>query len=51
MARCYETLKKESAYLAIYNEIITRNDPFWSHVAREKIEEAQFKGVMRKNKK
>lgn len=46
MARCYERLQKESAYLAIYNEIIGRNDPFWSRVAREKIEEAQFKGVM-----
>ena len=42
MARCYEALKKTEDSLALYNEVVAGNDPFWSNVAKERIEEIAF---------
>ena len=51
MARCYESLNQKGKYLAIYDGIANRNDPFWSSLARERMEEIQFESSLRKGKK
>ena len=45
MARCYELTNQKESYLAIYTEIAEQDDPFWSNVAREKVEAINFKPV------
>ncbi|MEE9612256.1 MAG: hypothetical protein V3W19_13455, partial [Desulfatiglandales bacterium] len=42
IARCYKRLNKNEEYLALYNEISRLDDPFWSNLAKEKIDEIKF---------
>lgn len=51
IAQCYKLLDKKKDYLALYNEISSLNDPFWSNLAKEKIDEINFAREMRETKK
>jgi tetratricopeptide (TPR) repeat protein len=42
IAQCYLQLNKTKDCLALYNQISSLNDPFWSKLAREKITEISF---------
>jgi TolA-binding protein len=44
LAKCYWLLNKKEDSLAIYHQISTLNDPFWSNLAKEKMNEIQFNG-------
>jgi len=35
-------LHKKEDSLAMYNQIISLNDPFWSNLAKERMDEIQF---------
>jgi TolA-binding protein len=43
LAECYWQLDKKEDSLELYNQIISLNDPFWSNLAKEKMDEIQFK--------
>ena len=43
LAECYWRLNKKEDSFALYNQIISLNDPFWSNLAKEKMDEIQFK--------
>jgi TolA-binding protein len=51
IAQCYQLLNKKKDYLSLYNEISNLNDPFWSNMAKEKIDEINFAREMRETKK
>lgn len=51
VARCYEVLDKKKDYLSLYNQISSINDPFWSNVAKEKIDAVNFAREMKEAKK
>jgi len=42
IAECYLRLNKKEDSLALYNQILSLNDPFWSNLAQEKITEINF---------
>lgn len=42
LAECYWRLHKKEDSLAMYNQIISLNDPFWSNLAKERMDEIQF---------
>jgi hypothetical protein len=42
LAECYWRLNKKEDSLAMYNQIISLNDPFWSNLAKERMDEIQF---------
>jgi TolA-binding protein len=42
LAKCYWLLNKKEDSLAVYQQISSLNDPFWSNLAKEKMEEIQF---------
>ncbi|MBW2642251.1 MAG: tetratricopeptide repeat protein [Deltaproteobacteria bacterium] len=42
VAQCYLLLNKKEVSLDLYNKILSLNDPFWSNLAQEKIEEINF---------
>lgn len=42
IAQCYLRLNKTTDCLALYNQISSLNDPFWSKLAKEKITEISF---------
>jgi tetratricopeptide (TPR) repeat protein len=42
IAQCYKALNMQEDYLALYDQILVTNDPFWSRLAKEKIEEINF---------
>ena len=42
LAECYWLLNKRKDSLAVYHQIASLNDPFWSNLAKEKIDEIQF---------
>jgi tetratricopeptide (TPR) repeat protein len=42
LAKCYWLLNKKEDSLAIYHQISSLNDPFWSNLAKEKMDEIQF---------
>jgi len=42
LAECYWRLNKKEDSLALYNQIMSLNDPFWSNLAKEKMDEIQF---------
>ncbi|PNX45999.1 MAG: hypothetical protein BV456_12855, partial [Thermoplasmata archaeon M8B2D] len=42
LAECYWRLNKKNDSLALYNQIMSLNDPFWSNLAKEKMNEIQF---------
>jgi TolA-binding protein len=48
VAHCYWLLNKKEDSLALYDQISNLNDPFWSNLAKERIEEIHFS---RENKK
>jgi tetratricopeptide (TPR) repeat protein len=43
IAQCYLRLNKTEDSLALYKQISSLNDPFWSKLAKEKITEINFK--------
>jgi len=43
LAECYWRLNKKDDSLALYSQLISLNDPFWSNLAKEKMDEIQFK--------
>jgi tetratricopeptide (TPR) repeat protein len=42
LAECYWQLNKKEDSLALYNQVISLNDPFWSNLAKERMDEIQF---------
>jgi len=50
IAQCYRLLNKREDYLELYNQISGLNDPFWSNIAKERIEELNFNTEIRKGK-
>jgi tetratricopeptide (TPR) repeat protein len=42
LAKCYWLLNKKEDSLAVYHQISSLNDPFWSNLAKEKMNEIQF---------
>ncbi len=42
LAKCYWLLDQKEDSLAVYHQISSLNDPFWSNLAKEKINEIQF---------
>ena len=42
LAECYRLLNKKEDSLAVYHQISSLNDPFWSNLAKEKIDDIQF---------
>ena len=42
LAECYWRLNKTEDSLALYNQIMSLNDPFWSNLAKERMDEIQF---------
>jgi TolA-binding protein len=42
LAKCYWLLNKKEDSLAVYHQISSLNDPFWSNLAKEKMDEIQF---------
>ena len=50
IAQCYRLLNQKENYLSLCNEIASLNHPFWSNLARENIEEINFRGELEKVK-
>ena len=48
VAQCYWQLNRREDSLALYDQLSSLNDPFWSNLAKERIEEISFS---RENKK
>jgi len=48
VAQGYRLLNKKEDFLAIYKEISDLNDPFWSNLAKERMEEIDFNWEMNK---
>jgi len=48
VAQCYGLLDKTEDSLAIYDQILSLNDPFWSNIAKERIEEITFNQEIKK---
>jgi len=42
LAECYWRLNKKEDSLVLYNQIMSLNDPFWSNLAKERMDEIQF---------
>jgi tetratricopeptide (TPR) repeat protein len=42
IAQCYLLLHRKEDSLALYKQILSLNDPFWSNLAQEKIKEIDF---------
>ena len=42
LAECYWRLNKKEDSLALYNQLMSLNDPFWSNLAKERMNEIQF---------
>ncbi|MBW2491681.1 MAG: tetratricopeptide repeat protein [Deltaproteobacteria bacterium] len=42
LAECYWRLNKKEDSLALYNQLLSFNDPFWSNLAKERMDEIQF---------
>ena len=51
IAQCYKLLDKKKDYLALYEKIASLNDPFWSNLAKEKMDEINFAREIRETKK
>ncbi len=50
VAQGYRLLNKKKDFLALYKEISDLNDPFWSNLAKEKMEEIDFNWEMNRMK-
>ena len=46
IAKCYEALNQPKDYLALYQQISSLNDPFWSNLAKERMAAHDFQGKM-----
>jgi len=42
LAECYWRLNKKEDSFALYNQVMSLNDPFWSNLAKEKMDDIQF---------
>lgn len=51
IAQCYKLLDKKKDYLALYNQISSLDNLFWSNIAKEKIDAINFAREMRETKK
>jgi tetratricopeptide (TPR) repeat protein len=51
IAQCYRLLDKKKDYLALYNQISSLDNLFWSNIAKEKIDEINFAREMKETKK
>jgi len=51
IAQCYRLLDKKKNYLALYNQISSLDNLFWSNIAKEKIDEINFAREMRETNK
>ncbi len=51
LAQCYWLLNKRKDSLALHDQISSFNDPFWSNLAKERIEEINFNREIRKQVK
>ena len=47
VAECYSFLDKSKDCLAVYNQVSSLNDPFWSNLAKERIAEIEFDGEIK----
>jgi TolA-binding protein len=45
LAECYWRLNKKEDSLELYNQIMSLNDPFWSNLAKERMDEIRFNKV------
>jgi TolA-binding protein len=50
VAECCRRLHQEERCLSLYAEVISLNDPFWSNLARERIQEMNFKSEVKTTK-
>ena len=50
VAECYRLLDKREAFLALNEQISNLDDPFWSNLAKERMEEINFNWEMKKTK-
>jgi tetratricopeptide (TPR) repeat protein len=48
VAECYRLLDKKEEFLALNEQISNLDDPFWSNLAKERMEEINFNWEMRK---
>jgi len=48
LAQCYRLLNRRDDSIALYAQISSFNDPFWSNLAKERIEEINFNGEVAK---
>ncbi|MBE9574809.1 MAG: tetratricopeptide repeat protein [Proteobacteria bacterium] len=48
IAQCYRLLNQKKNCLSVYNQIASLNEPFWSNLARENIEEINFESEFKK---
>jgi tetratricopeptide (TPR) repeat protein len=51
IAQSYRFLNKKEAYLDLYSQISGLDDPFWSNLAKERIEEINFNREIGKKEK
>jgi len=47
-AQCYRLLNQKEDYLSIYNQVASLDDPFWSNLARENIQDINFESELKK---
>jgi len=47
VAECFRLLHQEERCLSLYAEVASLNDPFWSGLARERIQEINFKSEIK----
>ena len=50
IAQCYRFLNKKEDYLDLYSQISGLDDPFWSNLAKERIEEINFNREIREKR-
>ena len=50
VAECCRLLHQEERCLSLYAEVVSLNDPFWSALARERIQEMNFKSEVKTTK-
>jgi TolA-binding protein/predicted negative regulator of RcsB-dependent stress response/ketosteroid isomerase-like protein len=48
IAQCHRALNQKQDCLSVYNEIASLGDPFWTSLAREKIEEISFESEFKR---
>ena len=51
VAECYWLLNKKDDSLALYNQLTALDDPFWSSLAKERLDDMTFKTEMETTKR